>query len=292
LPLSYVGPTNFFSFDPDFTQYNPNNMLTFTDNFKGASENKNALGNYSTYNMFSSDMDSGVYIWEVTVDSSWDYGKSNSCYWIGMTIIEQTQDSNYYGSCAYPWTSYFGMWPNAGAGINKDIGCYSAGMKVRHIMNFYTNIYTVLGYDASGNFLRGAASDNQNFSGRRFRPGVLLNSYYDAVRITDSAHFYYSATTMPKLTQERILSSSFKFYNDGGYLGIMTFSPTQNRVTTYSNPNETFWSFEADGTFCLHHVSTQIYTRFYNFNLNNNGKFIIVGWFLPWGNWRHFLFEQ
>jgi len=146
----------------------------------------------------------------------------------------------------------------------------------------------VLGFDAKGNFYRGAEGRIRH--GQTYRAGVLGHDN-NKFRISDSAHFLY--TTLPKIEKEKLINSTWKFYNDSGFVGNVIFNAS-GKIGGYANGiNETSWMIDAaDGSVCLLHANGTVYTRFYNNTLNTDGKWILQGIFYYVGNWRHYMLEQ
>ena len=54
-----------------------------------------------------------------------------------------------------------------------------------------------------------------------------------------------------KITVDALVSSTWKFYNDAGFLGTMKLE-RDGTISGYQNPNEVFWTF--DGSF-LHFIT-------------------------------------
>ena len=99
-----------------------------------------------------------------------------------------------------------------------------------------------------------------------------------------------------ELTLENVLDSTWKFYNDAGFLGTMKFE-RDGTISGYQNPNEVFWSFNGN---VLHIYDSEdvLSCKFVNTINDFFGKWHLSGRFLlevknpvHYG-WEHYLVQE
>ena len=80
----------------------------------------------------------------------------------------------------------------------------------------------------------------------------------------------------PQLTNEIIMQSKWKFYNERGFLGIMGFDGN-GKVTDYQQNNEKSWRLTADGILELYDHENKRSAQFIYSTLDQTGKWKLIG---------------
>ena len=99
------------------------------------------------------------------------------------------------------------------------------------------------------------------------------------------------------LTLSDVVDSTWKFYNDAGYIGTMKFD-RDGTMSGYQNPNEAYWSFTGN----VLHILTEdnkVSCKFVNTINDYYGKWHLNGRFLLEDQinentlgWEHYLVQE
>jgi hypothetical protein len=87
------------------------------------------------------------------------------------------------------------------------------------------------------------------------------------------------------------MNHSWKFYNDGGYLGTLQFL-ANGKIGGYSNPNENSWKMNADQMLEVSDAAGKVTARYVIAFQDHYGKYRLMGKFLGTGalpGWTHYL---
>lgn len=95
------------------------------------------------------------------------------------------------------------------------------------------------------------------------------------------------------LNIEDLTTTNWNFYNDGGFLGVITFNPN-GKITGYTNTNEVTWALNAQRMLEIYDSNGNITARFVFAFRDFYGKWRLSGKFLQSGapianGWTHYL---
>lgn len=95
------------------------------------------------------------------------------------------------------------------------------------------------------------------------------------------------------LTTEDLITTSWKFYNDAGFIGTMIFN-ANGKISGYSHPNESTWVLNSQRMLEVYDVNGKITARYVMAFKDYHGKWRLSGKFLQNGaplnnGWTHYL---
>ena len=102
--------------------------------------------------------------------------------------------------------------------------------------------------------------------------------------------------TQQVLSIEDLTTTSWKFYNDAGYLGTLNFN-VNGRITGYNRYNEVSWKINSNRMLEVYNGDGNLTVRYVWGFKDNYGKWRLQGKYLVDGNptsngWTHYLEQQ